>query len=95
MLSAYHPELPTLRVPNLTKEEVLKQRKALRKQGYTHFFSSEPEVKDMAKYKRVHVMRLLAQGGKIEGDLIKFPDCVHVGYGEWIKQIQNIHIFTP
>jgi len=91
-LSAYHPTLPTLRVPNLTKEEVLKQRKALRKQGYTHFFESQPEVKDLSKHKRARVLGLINQGGRIEGDLIVFPDVIYAGYGQWIKQIlkQNV-----
>lgn len=89
-LRCYHLHLPVLVIKDLKEEELKKKRRELRKEGYSNFTTvMNGEIGELAKAKIERVLSLLAQGGRIEGDLIVFTDVIYAGYGEWIKQIQE------
>ena len=92
-LRCYHLKLPVLVIKDLDEWGLKKKRRELRKEGYSNFTTvMNGEIGELAKAKIERVRGLVAEGGVIEGDLIVFPDCIHAGYGEWIKQIlkQNV-----
>jgi hypothetical protein len=92
-LRCYHLHLPVLVIKDLDEWGVRRKRREMRKEGYYGFTTvMNGEIGELAQAKMDRVMELVMEGGRIEGDLIVFPDVIYAGYGEFIKQILNKNV---